>query len=854
MNRSTIECVKILLKKLTAVNAFSSLEALCTICKPDKDAQWVLEKAEKIQQARQLILSDFAAQKEQPDDMAKTMFKAKWDVYALIQNILIHASCKEGEPLAELRRKAEPIYQDGVSSIQDTLAGIKADLAMLEIDNLDEEQRKEKEQEIYTRYADYREVLFAYFATCDIWDSEVFDEMTKVLYTQTVDGITQAIIVSALMLANFHSFDFYKWVLVLGIYQCAASPLAKERALLAIVVTAMYAPEICMDKLHEVIDKILASDKKFKLDLLVLSKLIVRSKNYEEDGHEVMNTLFKGFLKLTSEVVKQNLKDDGEEEDEIDELLHQADDEEDGEEDNELETYAKELYDMLDSGADIYYRQFKHFAKNDYFQKSTAHWFTPIYIENPVLTPIRKKLHDEAQLEMVINGATMCDVDLYAFLLSLPQDEKTLNEMLSEMMPPDPSEMGDDEYEDEEGEELDDTENPEDAENPDDAEDSDDAENAKVTFRALASALQELYRFFNLGPTRDAFSNPMDEIFFGNPAAPIVSEAFSSENFDKVRLPLARYCLGRKEYDAILSLLEDQETDTEEWHYMLAMAYTHCLEPNLKEAMEHVNWLLKSNPDNYKFNMLCHDVCSAAENYDQALKSIEKMMTLEQGEVDKENLLRLKGDCLSNMGRYDEGVKCYYELYYNHPEEERYTVLLANALISRDLGNREVLDKAYDMVEKVFERKLDIVKLPKPEDIKDISGSEAFELLMNSMQSMLSMDHTWDGFLYKISSFCLWVKKGLKAAMPSMLDMLKSLSRFDRDAFNFINGVDLLELYKADWFEPFGISEQEVDLASDYVYAQYMEFLEDEKKAKREERLKIMSDLKKLRGGMDAEQ
>lgn len=809
-----LDCHQVLLA-FNASNAYESLDEICGYCCKYEFLKAYGDKVEDIWTYKMNLLADYLSNKkdQKPYEQDIEQYgKLKDKIYEAILDVVIKCH-REMDPV--LRK----LYENSVSvdQVLDMLAEPVADLAMLDLqDGLSKMEKLDQQMVLQNRLNDVRGKFFGYCLTDGAWNQITFQKYKELMDSSSLDSPTKQVTVSGIMLACLDDFDYEKWRMLLYIYRSSQDIYVKQRALVALMLLLPHIPTYYEERAEKDIYELNQEDKNFRRTLLMVSKLLVRTANADEDSHNVRKILLKGLVNAASHIISEKLDgdddydvyddDEDEQQEETGEKTVFRLSKEESEESDEFENMAKEMFGMLEGGADIYYQQFKACCDDEFF-KTTLNWFLPFYQEHPLVLDIRHKLGEINKcFDVMYSNSTMCNNDLYSFLLAMPKDEKKLRNMVSQIIPPDS-----------------------------DIPVREETDPKKLAFRVTASCLQDLYRFFTLAPMRSAFFDPF-EVILEDPVAPIDSLLICPEEFDKVRLPLARYCLAQKEYDSIITLLEPMNLDTLEYHYMLAKAYDSAKEPNLDLSLKHAKALLEAEPDNQRFQLVMIDVCHDAKHLREELQYINHVLEQDCSEHVEKELLKHKVVCLRQVGELDEAVKFAYQLYYDYPEEDCFVALLGDVLLKRSPADPEVWDKVIDLVSKTLDRKKDMLTGAKLSDMKDMSPEQCMEEMMRMMKLLGSVDHTFEPQLFALSGICYWLKNDLKQAMSDFLNMLTIAQSNMKKAGEEVEDVNIDSYIEPDLLRANGIGDDETNMILNLITANhgaYMQEKEEELKAMR---------------------
>lgn len=858
LSHSSQEALHGLLDIFNAENAFKQLDDYVTILTPNPAFQKELTAAREVLSEKNELFLEYIISK---DEKRKKEIVEKYDRLKdrAYEAILFAPRAYEARCELELNGLTCKHLSFSVEQFSESLADVMADIAMLELEEgLSHKEKMEKMSLLQTKLNELREDIFATTVMGPNVPTDTYADYKKLLDLSSVDVLTKQVLVSGLMLSCLKWFDYGKWQSLLYAYRTSQDFDLKQRALVGLMLVVPFVHPYYDERVKADLRKLYDEDKTFRRDLLMVSKLIVRTKHYEEDSHKMGKFLVKGLFHATSSMLKERLGDsDYDLSDDDDSIFHlDEEDEETAKED--MMDAAGQMYDMIENGADLYYGQFRK-KKNKKFFKSMFNWFMPIYMEHPMVLDIRAKVDEsfDKNFSLLLSSSTMCSCDCFSFLHTLPKDPKELEQLLKQMTPP--SEWGNEGDDEMDGEELDDAEMDEEGigEEQDDAGQNEPemvpfketTDPQRAAFRATVFCLQDLYRFFNLAPMRDFFQSPFDLIEFSSSVSPLMSFAFKDPVYDKVKLAVARFCVKHEEYQAIVDLLENMDCDTEEYRYMMAMGYGFSDEPQYDKALGYAERLLQARPDNIKFIGLMAELCFEAKKPEKALPLLEVLMENSKDNPKKaDELLVFKAMLLEQKGDYDGAVKCSYQLVYEHPHEDRFVVMLATYLVSRNPTDRETMEKVKKLLNDLLDHKSNMMKLPDLKDLKDLDASQAMGALMNMMSTMMSVDHTFDDKIFALVAYAFWVTDGLQGAMEHFFRMIEvKLGMNGEKTSTALDSFDLLDYFEEDWVWANGYSETEVEIISECLRYQYNAYLVTKRERQQKEAEEMKKTLDKLK-------
>lgn len=827
--------IKDILASFKSTNAFSCVDECMEIVSTYKDFKSIFSNGiDCSKQKLDLIFKYLNLSTDEEKKQLKQEFdQLKEYAYQSIQDLLYVQKAKD-PVFRDLRKQAI-----GCGEVLERFVDSVADLAMLDLqENLSDKKKLEKQMVLQEKLDEVRKGCFADCATSGFWKESSYEEYKGLMKSSAIDSLVKQVVVSGVMLACLNGFDYLKWRFLLDVYLTSPDYPVRQRALVAIMLIAPYVHPFYGEKVKKELIDLFWERRSFKRDLLMVSKLLVRTKSSEDDSHQVHDILMKGLVNTTTSMMKRRLAeledlepddedvyagdedgsadmDEDNEEGEERSLFHLS--QEESEEYHEFKKMADEMFGLMEGGADIYLQQFKRTMNNDFFN-SMPNWFMPIHFDHPVFLKIRSKLKNgDAYMNALFAGSNMCDADAFSFLLSFPQDKRKLNEMMGQFVPQVLL------YEECTNLTRDYVNVPE-----------------RAAFRTTVCCLQDLYRFFMLAPMRHSFVNPFEDIV-ENPVIALTSEVFSPEDFEKVRLSLARYCLEREEFDAILSLLLTMKRDSEEYHYMLAKGYSLSAKPDFDKAIKHATKLLELRPDNQRFLFLMIDVCHAARRWGVELQYFDRVLAQGCSEETKRQLMLHKIICLEFTGDLEGAVNCAYEQYLAYPNDDGVVSLLGELLFKRAPADPKTWDKVEDLMAKALNRKKEEADYPELSEFCNMSPTEGLNKLMEMMSRIGKVDHTSEPHFHSLMAMCHWLKNEKIAAISDFIEMLQVAQKLKGQPNSGMARLDLRDYVDADIMHANGMDDEDVYFFSEMIKEYYNAYMQE----KNRELKKILGDKKK---------
>ena len=353
-----------------------------------------------------------------------------------------HAWILANEPtFVALNKRAQKLTS--FDEVQETFEKFATDEAMLNLKvGLSAEQIDEERQKIQEQLNAYRNMVFSYLMVTDDWNEDFIKAIRSIIDSDLVDPYTINMIVSAVSLSCSVFMDPLKIGLLLRLVKSADSCSVRERAFVGFVFSVITNPaesDACWQAAASTVidDDFLAAC----VDLQRQMRLCLTSK---KDSKEMMHSVVKTMFSTLTHDLTEKLKDMGKVE--LDEFTVDGEDP-----DEDLQGAFNYMLNSEDIGVDVYYHQFATQKCFGHFH-SLYNWFVPFYVRNSTLKSVRVAMNQHRNfVNNLLNGASMCDTDLYSVILSL----NTTSEEFIKALDADPEHLmlGHDSYDAEEGEE-----------------------------------------------------------------------------------------------------------------------------------------------------------------------------------------------------------------------------------------------------------------------------------------------------------------------------------------------------------------------------------------------------------------
>lgn len=500
--------------------------------------------------------------------------------------------------------------------LQEVLERFVGDAAMLSLEP--EATRQGKQKELYERHQTFMDRLFCALFVAVQWPESLARELEHIVLLPTIDQRDALLMVAGISLSAVSLFDYQKTVLLAHVYREAAEPALRQRALVGLLFSlsshALYA-----ERLQPLLDELLGLPR-FATDLTDMQKQVFYCLEAEEAHKVIERDIMPGIVN-NSNLRITRLGIEEVESDPMEEILH-PDAEDKAME--EVERGMEKMRQMMQAGSDIYFGGFSQMKRFPFFGV-LSNWFTPFYIEHPALADQLPQLQQDGNfLNFFLEQGSFCESDKYSMALALSRVYDRLPASMREMMAAAAPYSGEER-----------------------------SGNAPTDTLVRRLYLQDLYRFFRLHPNRTDVGNPFEvqkdeaamRAFF------LVSPLFRGEQYNKVKLSVARFLYAKHKYDELGALLDTFSMATAEYYVMLGQTLLHQ-----------------------------SGTAEAAEAFAEALR-LE--VAAEQPQL-RQRGLRGRATCLMRLRRYTEAAQCFQQLLDVRPQDVSAAVSRSIALLECD--------------------------------------------------------------------------------------------------------------------------------------------------------------------------
>lgn len=701
------------------------------------------------------------------------------------------------------------VQLDKLSSVPEKMVEYQADKAMLNMDStLDFNAKIDKAIELEQQMNDFRNVIFSHIVTSEWKSGEDVRAFQEVLAASSVDLVTSELMVSALTISCMNFFDHLKFGLLLSMATQEPSLHLRARAMVGVLLCAVRVPQYYVPEIRQQIKDTLKASPASLKHLVALCKVFLCAVDNKKANKYFHDRMLDQMEQMVSRIAHDG--SDGYDPEYMDRVLNSEEDNESG----MSESVVDDMMEMLRSGSDFYFDQFKSEKSYGFFH-SMCNWFEPFSFDSVPFLALLKFVgkENEERLKLFFKGLTMCDNDRYSLALVLAKSN-TRKHVIDTLVP---QEVLDDYKKQHEEDEITEDDFQWDDKYPED------------NMRVLVNYVQCLLRFFKLSPMRNSCFNPFGEdgSYYDN--IPFLSDVFKDSFYDKARLSVARYCVKKGQLNYVVNLLGDNYPDTIECHYMLAAAYNFMKEAKSYVVLPHVDRLLQDDPANMIFVGLAVQIYEYMGLFD---KSIDCLKVFLDKNEDEEKLLwgkRLLADALMRTEDYKGASKLYYELWYKNSEDGWNLVRLVKSILYHKSCSKEDLVKCGEMLAKFI--KEDEERARADLDFSKLDPANPVKSLAN-LFTMVSKVKKTDNEL----SCQLNVLMGMIAAAYGRYDVSRKAFT---TAYESKCGVDdkkckvlglrLVDDKQKEWLEARGISESFVMLAVTSAMSKFDAFVKSTK-------------------------
>jgi len=514
---------------------------------------------------------------------------------------------------------------------------------------------------------DYQRSLLNIFRI--IWMTDKFREdeinlVSQIIPSRSIPWYDKCILVSSLTLSLIRHFDIHKVNLLFDLFENKEDQVW-QRAFTGLLL-GLFFHDLRLKYYPEVESrlKLIREDKNFGRNVEAIILQYLKARETEKVTRKIREEIFPEMLKIKSTLEeKLDLED-------ITSIKNFED------KNPEWETMFKDtpdLYNKLEEfsalqmeGSDVFISAFAMLKQFDFFDVF-SNWFLPFYSDNEYVTKSLEDLKKEFDVSLFVEGlersSVLCNSDKYSFCLNIRRMPALQKSMMMEMFNMEIKAMN----------EL--TSN-------------DEMLDQFLKDRTIYTQyLQDLYRFFNLHPSKNEFDDVFD-IPSGIEKSHLIKMMISDQ---KILRNIGEFYFEKGYYQEAINIFTHLTCDENNFEVFEKIAFGYQKIGDFKKAIEnyHKAELFDKNKIwIYKKLAFCYrklgDFNSALKYYKQTEKE------------DPENLYiqLFIGHTYMDMEDFNTALKYYFKVEYKEPSNHK--IYRPIAWSSFALGNFDTARKYFD--------------------------------------------------------------------------------------------------------------------------------------------------------------
>ena len=584
--------------------------------------------------------------------------------YRKLQDLNLRQTVKKNSVLYSCARE---VMQNGgpwdTTVVKQKMESFVSDCAMLQLEP--KHVREEKQQQLMIQQQRNRTLVFKQLFISPQWTESDARAYVDILTSPTIDVIDQQLMVSAITLAVFNFFDFYKWKALFEIYSNSTENRVKQRALVGWVLGTHYCSGCYQEEMAELLDTVLANQEALKV-LESLQLQVLCCMNAENDTRKIRDEIMPDLMKNNAFKLNERGEWIEKEEDPLAQILHPDDENERME---QVEQSFKKMYEMQQNGADIYFGGFAQTKRIPFFYE-ISNWFVPYYPEHPEVQQMLWGIKKGSRIAEMADKGPFCDSDKYSFVYAFTQVVEKLPPQLSDMM---------------------------DSQNMVFGPMSHEQELQSPTY-IRQTYLQMLYRYFKISTLNTGLCNPFVKGAENNmPYLFIAEDKLLPLLSSHLIITMTGFLLSHQYESEAVYLMKNFARTTDTWNYETCMIMAKVS----KEYERYYQKALEYKPNDASATLGLARVYFAQEKFEDAILCYELLL---KESPERKNLQLEYATCLTNLGKADEALPILYKLDYEYPDHPGIIRVLAWALTQ---------EKKYEQAEKIYER---LLALPQAAD------------------------------------------------------------------------------------------------------------------------------------------
>lgn len=679
------------------------------------------------------------------------------------------------------------------------LSGILSEEAMLQFQpNLSSEELDKAEWDIQTNLDALRRYVFDEILNIKIWEYNKLQRLQNLLLSPLVDENSLILFMSALNLCSMKYFSKDIFHIQKKLY--LESPLLSVRmyALVGMLMTSKNMGELALlGAMDNEFDQLVKVHPAFVKDVYRVQKWIGVIAISEDRSREFTKKMLSGVL-------KQSMKDMGEEtEEERVKRITSSDDEDELPED--VKDLMESIIDDEQKGYDLYVDQFRSFAKKVFFRKISS-WFMPFDVQNPVVLKKTRAHPDTAiNIQIMQRHSDLCDSDLYGFFTSNFAYNKNILQDMRDSLPPEAVEdIANGVYDK-----------------------SKDKPSKKTIIR---NYFRLLIRFFVYYPDCQSFENPFTGSNEDATSASciITNGCFDSHPFDGLFDEVKTFAHENRLPDLLTAILQHNgnEPDDVEGCIMMAEALLDKgSDFDAYSASTYAKTVLEMEPDNIRALYLLMESGIATENDDDIIASGSRILK-EDSHLDNPEPLRIMKINIARAyvrkGMIEDALKLIYEMHYNDPEDADVMALLAYCLLHRKEGDKaQLIAQAEKLADAVISNDMATVM----KDTFQSMGKHApMEQMIKAFGQVLEKASANEPITDIISNYCKALCQFSRHQVKDAMSHFKHAFYYSRQDKKLKEFFD--KLFREDmepWLKDYGYDSDMLSVFWDMVYKSCLE-------------------------------
>lgn len=506
--------------------------------------------------------------------------------------------------------------------------------------------------------------LFNHTWTSPLWTGSDYTLYSDFITRQDIPSADRALVVSAVMLATYELFDPQKLMLLMDAYLDTEVDVSQRGLVGLLLLFIRYDKR--MSHYTNITSRfaLYAENQQFVADCYQAFIALQYSKMSDTVSAKMMGDILPAILKSQKFKKSSVIELDAE-------LTKNGENPEwlpDTKADSRAEEKIRQMSEMQMEGADVYLTSFRHLKSFSFFGQ-IHHWLTIFSFNYPDILSIKSSLKPEVMhvVSMLLGTAPFCDSDKFSFMSMLSSLPQTGHDVLAGQIRSQLEEAG--------GEDLFDLKKG----------------RTRSAKGALRSYIADLYRLFKVYPYHTQLFDPFSKQIYNFSPLNTSSLAPLLEHKGQV-MNLAEFMMRKGLYSDAYRLFMylqpvEREADADLWQKI-----GFCLQKmgNVDEALDIYLKAHRLQPGSGWTIGHVAQTAFEARQYDKALEFIDLIL---DSDPDNVKWLGRKAECLFATDHYDECLPTLYKLAYIDENSERTKEMLAWGLM---------MTGAFDKAEKLY--------------------------------------------------------------------------------------------------------------------------------------------------------